>query len=202
MFDIKTALNELISGEIERSLRQKGFTLKRKTEFTRIYGEFKQYVYIIFNKIKGQEAGNIQVNVAFRHDELEKRTSELNGEEHRKDWPSASICIGYLTEEREYIQWLLNESSDIKELGNIILEYIDKYAFSFWEKYSTIQALINGYKNQDIELTITGNSYVWSMAAAYWLKGEAENARKTLECWTQGRPSEEDINRAIEKLMK
>jgi hypothetical protein len=40
------------------------------------------------------------------------------------------------------------------------------------------------------------------MAAAYWFNGDIENARKTLECWTQGRPSEEDINRAIEKLMK
>ena len=40
------------------------------------------------------------------------------------------------------------------------------------------------------------------MAAAYWLKGEAENARQILEGWSQGRPSEEDINRAIEKLMK
>ena len=202
MFDVKTALHELISGEIDNSLRQKGFVLKRKNEFTRTYGDFKQCIYIIFNKIRGQEAGKIQVNVAFRHDKLEKLTSELNGEEFRKDWPSASICIGYLTEESEYIQWLLNESSDVKELSNIILEYIDKYAFPFWEKYSTLQALIDGYINQDIGLIITGNGYVWRMAAAYWLKGEIENARQTLERWSQGRPSEEEINRAVEKLME
>lgn len=39
------------------------------------------------------------------------------------------------------------------------------------------------------------------MAAAYWLSGDIENARKTLERWTKGRPSEEEINQAIEKLV-
>lgn len=201
MFDIKTALNELVSGDVESYLKQKGFKLKRKTEFVRQNGEFLQCLYVVINKIRGQDACNIQLNVAFRHNQLEKLTSELNGEELKKDWPSASICIGYLTEDGKYCRWLLDESTDLTELSNTIVSYIDKYAFPFLEKYSNISSIIEGYENKELELTINGNMYVWRMAAAYWISGDIENARKTLERWTQGRPSEEEINQAIEKLV-
>lgn len=201
MFNIKIALNDMISGDINNYFRQKGFKLKGKDEFVRQHGDFKQCLYIISDKIRGQEACNIQVNVAFRHDKLEKLTSELNGKVLSKTWPSTSICIGYLTEESKFIQWFLNEYTDLKELSRIIVNYIDKYAVPFWEKYSSISALIEGYENKDHGLTCIGNRYVWRMAAAYWLSGDIENARKTLERWTQGRPSEEEINQAIEKLV-
>lgn len=202
MFNINNALKELISTGLGDSLKLDGFKLKRKSEFERNCGEFKQYIYIIFNKIRGQEAGNIQVNIAFRHDDLEKICSELNGEESGKNWPSASICIWYLTEEHNYSTWPLNESIDINELSNQILKQINTYAYPLWEKYSSIQDIIEGYKKQDKELTITGNRYIWRLSAAYCLAGEIDNAIMVLDNWNAGRPSEEKIRFAIEKIKK
>lgn len=201
MFDIKNVFKELITDGIGDSLKQYGFKLKRKNEFERKCGEFTQKIYIIYYRIRGQEAANIQVNIAFRHDELEKLTCRLKGEEERKNWPSASICIGYLAEEHQYSTWLLNELVDINELSNQILKQINTYAFPLWDKYSSIEDIIEGYENKDIELTITGNTYFWRLAAAYWLLGKNDSAINVLKNWKQGRPSEEIINDAINKLV-
>jgi hypothetical protein len=200
MFDLKYALTEFITKELEPQLQLNGFKLKRKNLFTRYVEGFEQSVVIILNKIKGQEAGNIQVNIQFRHDELERAIAVLKDEEVLKKWMTTSISIGYLTEECRYIEWPLNESTDIHDTGDQIIKLIDKYAYKFWEEYSSISNIIEGYKRKVIGLTVIGNDYVWNLSAAYWLLGDTENAVKTLENWKQGRPSEVEIEKAINRI--
>ena len=201
MFDLKSTLGKLISEEIGKSLLDNGFTLKRKTDFVRNSDEIEQFVYVIFNKARGQEAGTIQVNIAFRHDKLEKKIAELKGAELRKGWPTASISTGYLSEECTYIDYYLDESTDIVDLGNQIVTQINKYAYAFWNKYSTLQGILDGYVQKDFALIAPlGNRYVWNLSAAYCLLGDTENAVKTLENWKEGRPSKDEIEEAINRI--
>ena len=41
---------------------------------------------------------------------------------------------------------------------------------------------------------------MWNLSAAHWLLGDTENAVKTLENWKQGRPSEDEIEKAINRI--
>ncbi len=200
MFDLKDALTELITKELEPQLQLNGFKLKRKNLFTRNVEGFEQSIVIILNKIKGQEAGNIQVNIQFRHDELERMIAILKDEEVSKKWMTTSISIGYLTEECRYIEWLLNESTDIHDTGDQIKKLIDEYAYAFWNEYSSISRIVEGYKQKEIGLTVIGNDYMWNLSAAYCLLSDTENAVKTLENWKQGRPSEDEIEEAINRI--
>ena len=200
MFDLKDAVAELITKELENPLQLKGFRLKRKNVFTRNVEGFEQNIVIILNKIRGQEAGNIQVNVQFRHDELERLIAILKDEEALKKWMTTSINIGYLTDEFRYVEWLINESTDIHNTGDQIIKLIDKYAYDFWDEYSSISSIIEGYKRKAIGLTAIGNSCNWNLSAAYWLLGDTENAVKVLENWKQGRPSEDEIEKAINRI--
>lgn len=200
MFALKDAVTELITKELEKQLQLKGFRLKKKNLFTRNAGEFEQSVVIILNKIRGQESGNIQVNVQFRHDELERLIAFLKDEEVSKKWMTTSINIGYLTGEFRYVEWLINESTDIHTTGDQIIKLVDKYAYTFWDEYSSISSIIEGYKRKAIGLTVIGNEYNWNLSAAYWLLGDIENAVKVLENWKQGRPSEDEIEKAIDRI--
>ena len=200
MFDLKDAVAELITKELENPLQLKGFRLKRKNVFTRDVEGFEQNIVIILNKIRGQEAGNIQVNVQFRHDELERLIAILKDEEALKKWMTTSINIGYLTDEFRYVEWLINESTDIHNTGDQIIKLIDKYAYDFWDEYSSISSIIEGYKRKATGLTAIGNDCNWNLSAAYWLLGDTENAVKVLENWKQGRPSEDEIEKAINRI--
>lgn len=163
-------------------------------------GKCNQELNLLFRKINGQEAGYIQIFLAFRFDELEKLVAELKGEKLKKDWPTVSVNIGNLKKEREFIEWFLNETTDTKFLSTQILNYINEYGYPFWQQFSSIQGVIDGYENQNLSLMLNGNSYRWKIAAAYWLNGEIESAKQILEKWEQGKPSEEILNQALKKL--
>lgn len=200
MININDILNKFIIEELGAILQQEGFKLKAKSTFIRKVGKCKQELNVLFRKINGQEAGYIQIFIAFRFDELEKLTAELKGEKLKKDWPTVSVNVGNLKKEREFIEWPLNETTDIKFLSTQILNYINEYAYPFWQQFSSIQGIIDGYRNQNSSLMLNGNSYRWKMAAAYWLDGEIESARQILEKWEQGKPSEEILNQALKRL--
>lgn len=200
MININDILNKFIIEELGAILQQEGFKLKSKSTFIRKVGKCKQELNVLFRKINGQEAGYIQIFVAFRFDELEKLTAELKGEKLKKNWPTVSINIGNLRKEREFIEWPLNETTDIKFLSTQILNYINEYAYPFWQQFSSIQGIIDGYKNQNSSLMLNGNSYRWKMAAAYWLDGEIESARQILEKWEQGKPSKAVLNQALKRI--
>ncbi|MCB2362492.1 hypothetical protein [Clostridium estertheticum] len=200
MININDVLSKFIVEGLGIILQQEGFDIKRKSMFIRKVGKCKQELNVLFREINGQEAGYIQVFVAFRFDELERLTAELKGGKLRKDWPTVSINIGNLKKEREFIEWPLNEKTDVNSLSTQILGYINEYAYPFWQQFSSIQGIIKGYKDQDSSLILNGNSYRWKMAAAYWVDGEIENARQVLEKWEQGKPSEEILNQALKRL--
>lgn len=200
MININDVLNKFIVEGLGTILQQEGFAIKGKSTFIRKVGKCKQELNVLFRKINGQEAGYIQIFAAFRFDELEKLTAELKGEKLRKDWPTVSINIGNLKKEREFIEWYLNETTDIKLLSMEILKCINEYAHPFWQKFSSIEGIIEGYENQDSSLILSGNSYRWKIVAAYWLCGEIENARQVLEKWEKGKPSEEVLNQALKRL--
>lgn len=200
MININDILNKFIIEELRDILQKEGFKLKGKNRFIRKVGKCNQELNLLFRKINGQEAGYIQIFLAFRFDELEKLTAELKGEKLKKDWPTFSVNIGNLKKEREFIEWFLNETTDTKFLSTQILNYINEYGYPFWQQFSSIQGVIDGYENQNLSLMLNGNSYRWKIAAAYWLNGEIESAKQILEKWEQGKPSEEILNQALKKL--
>lgn len=200
MININDILNKFIIEELRDILQKEGFKLKGKNRFIRKVGKCNQELNLLFRKINGQEAGYIQIFLAFRFDELEKLVAELKGEKLKKDWPTFSINIGNLKKEREFIEWFLNETTDTKFLSTQILNYINEYGYPFWQQFSSIQGVIDGYENQNLSLMLNGNSYRWKIAAAYWLNGEIESAKQILEKWEQGKPSEEILNQALKKL--
>lgn len=200
MININDILNKFIIEELRDILQKEGFKLKGKNRFIRKVGKCNQELNLLFRKINGQEAGYIQIFLAFRFDELEKLAAGLKGEKLKKDWPTFSINIGNLKKEREFIEWFLNETTDTKFLSTQILNYINEYGYPFWQQFSSIQGVIDGYENQNLSLMLNGNSYRWKIAAAYWLNGEIESAKQILEKWEQGKPSEEILNQALKKL--
>lgn len=200
MININDILNKFIIEELRDILQKEGFKLKGKNRFIRKVGKCNQELNLLFRKINGQEAGYIQIFLAFRFDELEKLVAELKGEKLKKDWPTVSVNIGNLKKEREFIEWFLNETTDTKFLSTQILNYINEYGYPFWQQFSSIQGVIDGYENQNLSLMLNGNSYRWKIAAAYWLNGEIESAKQILEKWEQGKPSEEILNQALKKL--
>lgn len=200
MININDILNKFIIEELRDILQKEGFKLKGKNRFIRKVGKCNQELNLLFRKINGQEAGYIQIFLAFRFDELEKLAAGLKGEKLKKDWPTFSINIGNLKKEREFIEWFLNETTDTKFLSTQILNYINEYGYPFWQQFSSIQGVIEGYENQNLSLMLNGNSYRWKIAAAYWLNGEIESAKHILEKWEQGKPSEEILNQALKKL--
>lgn len=200
MININDILNKFIIEELRDILQKEGFKLEGKNRFIRKVGKCNQELNLLFRKINGQEAGYIQIFLAFRFDELEKLVAELKGEKLKKDWPTVSVNIGNLKKEREFIEWFLNETTDTKFLSTQILNYINEYGYPFWQQFSSIQGVIDGYENQNLSLMLNGNSYRWKIAAAYWLNGEIESAKQILEKWEQGKPSEEILNQALKKL--
>lgn len=200
MININDILNKFIIEELRDILQKEGFKLKGKNRFIRKVGKCNQELNLLFRKINGQEAGYIQIFLAFRFDELEKLTAELKGEKLKKDWPTFSVNIGNLKKEREFIEWFLNETTDTKFLSTQILNYINEYGYPFWQQFSSIQGVIDGYENQNLSLMLNGNSYRWKISVAYWLNGEIESAKQILEKWEQGKPSEEILNQALKKL--
>lgn len=200
MININDILNKFIIEELRDILQKEGFKLKGKNRFIRKVGKCNQELNLLFRKINGQEAGYIQIFLAFRFDELEKLTAELKGEKLKKDWPTFSVNIGNLKKEREFIEWFLNETTDTKFLSTQILNYINEYGYPFWQQFSSIQGVIDGYENQNLSLMLNGNSYRWKISAAYWLNGEIESVKQILEKWEQGKPSEEILNQALKKL--
>lgn len=200
MININDILNKFIIEELRDILQKEGFKLKGKNRFIRKVGKCNQELNLLFRKINGQEAGYIQIFLAFRFDELEKLAAGLKGEKLKKDWPTFSINIGNLKKEREFIEWFLNETTDTKFLSTQILNYINEYGYPFWQQFSSIQGVIDGYENQNLSLMLNGNSYRWKIAAAYWLNAEIESAKQILEKWEQGKPSEEILNQALKKL--
>ncbi len=200
MININSILNVFIVDGLGNILQKEGFILKGKNTFIRKVGECKQEVNVLFRKINGQEAGYIQIFVAFTFDQLEKLTAELKGEKPRKDWPTVSINVGNLKKERDFAEWFLNAETDINSLSEQISKYLNEYAYPFWQQFSSIQRVKDGFENHDLRLMLNGNSYKWKMAAAYWSSGETEKAKQVLENWEHGKPSVEVLNQALKRL--
>lgn len=199
MFQIRAFLDEFIVEGIGPQLENIGFSRKGKNTLTRKHGECYQEVYILFRRLTGQEAGYIQVFIAIRFDAVEKLSFELQGETPRKKWPTASLNIGNLQEKREFIEWRLDEKTDISALSLIVMDWISRYAFPLWESFSTIPTLLQGYLSKDPRLLLNG-SYEWRLAAAYRHNGQTDEAIRVLEEWNKGRPAENMIEKAVERL--
>lgn len=186
---IKEILDKLLTDGFGAILVDKGFVLSKKGIYKRKTRECNQELNVLLRRIHGQEAGYVQVCPGFEYEELEKLAAELRGEEPRKGWPTASANIGNLMPQRNFIEWPLTETTNIFALGELVGSYIKNYAFPFWEEFSTLEGLIQGYEKEDPRLTLAGNSYKWRMVAAYCLLKDYGAAIDTLKKWEKGNPA-------------
>ncbi len=199
---IDETLNKLIAEGLNSKLVQFGFKLYKKKTFRKKNQESMLELNVQLRKISGQNAGYVSVFPAIIYDEINSIASELEGVEPRKGWPVAAANVGNLKPEREFIEWPLTTTTDILALGEVIYCSIKDYALPFWEQFSTIEGLIDGYEKKDQRLTLTGNSFYWRMAAAYYLTGRHEEAINVLKKWEQGRPPQEVMEQAFLRITK
>ena len=145
MFKINELLKKFILDNLSYELEQSGFKLKSKNKFFRKIKECKQEINILFRKDRGQESGHIQVYVSVTFDEVEKLTAELLNEEYESGWSTEAANIGNLQELPKFIEWKLDEKTDLNIIKEEILEKIFKYGMTFFEQYSTMEKVINEY---------------------------------------------------------
>ena len=179
---IDETLNKLIIEGLNPKLEQLGFRRYSKKTFQKKAQECKLVLNVQLRKIPGQDAGYVSVYPGIVYDELESIASELEGVEPRKGWPIAAANVGNLKPEEEFIEWPLTTTTDILALSEVINCSIDDYAVPFWEQFSTVAGLIEGYEKNDPRLAISGN-YNWRMAAVYCLTGRHEDAIDLLKKW-------------------
>jgi hypothetical protein len=176
------------------------FNLRKKRGFVKKLEECNQELNIQFRRIDSQEAGYIEVCPNITFENIEKITSFLRGEKYKRGWPTVAGNIGNFQLKREFIEWPITLTSDLADLQEIISESINTIAKPFWNDYSSIRQLIEGYENYDPRLTFNGPSYIWRLAAAYCIVNKSKKAINTLEKWSTGRPKEELIEQGIKKI--
>lgn len=198
---IANVLDALIKG-LSPYLNNEGFRLKRKRTFVRKIEECRQELNIQFRRIKGQEAGYVEVCPNIIFEEVEMTASTLKGDKYKKGWPTAAANIGNLQSERQFLEWPLTVTSDISGLVEIITGYIERNAKPFWEEFSNLNQLINGYEEVDPRLTLNGNNYRWRLASAYCILKEYEKACSVLMEWKTGRISESMIDTGLNNIEK
>ncbi len=193
---IDETIDKLMVEGLSPTLVRLGFRLfKRK--FQKTVGEFKLELNVQLRKIPGQNGGYVSVYPGIVEDELKNLAAELEGVEPRKGWPIAAANIGNLQPEMEFIEWPITDTTDITNLGELICSHIHDYGVPFWEAFSSITGLVEGYEKDDPRLTLIGNDYKWQMAAAYCIWGNKDKAKRVFEKWDQGRPQQKILESAI-----
>jgi hypothetical protein len=197
---IDLVFDALVEG-LSPFLHGMGFDLKKKKTFIRKLKDCNQELNIQFRKIKGEEAGYVEVCPDITFENLEKIAATIKGEDYKKGWPTVAANIGNLQAKREFIEWPLTLTSDISKLVEIISRQIEKSALPFWNDFSNLDSLIKGYEEADPRLTLNGHGYRWRLIAAYCLISEFRKAITALMEWEIGRPSDLMIEKGI-KIMK
>lgn len=196
---IEAVLETLVKG-LSPFLQGMGFELKKKKKFLKKMEECSQELNIQFRRIKGQEAGYVEAcpNIIFEN--VEKMVAILKGEDYKKGWPTAAANIGNLQPKREFIEWPLTLTSNVSGLVETITSHIEKSAKPFWNDFSNLNSLIQGYEEADPRLTLNGHGFRWSLVASYCLIREYEKAITTLMEWEIGRPSDSMIEKSVNKI--
>lgn len=177
-----------------------GFVYKKKRNYLRKLEECDQGLIVQFRRIKGEEAGYLEVcpNVIF--EKVQKVSCYLKGEQFKKGWPTIAGNIGNFQPERKYIEWPLTLTSDPEGLSVNINKTIESIANPLWDEYSQINELIEGYENNDPRLSFNGHGYVWKWIAAYCVINERDKAIKTLDKWIVGRPNDLAVQQCLFKI--
>lgn len=200
---IDEVIEKLVVEVLSPKLKQLGFDLiAKKRSFQKKKDNCKLELNVQVRKIPGQNVVYVEICPGIIYDELEKLTAKLKGEKLRKGWPTAAANLGNLKPNREFMEWQLTNTIDMLTLGKVIFYNINEYAVPFWEQFSTIEGLIDGYEKEDLRLILTGNNYKWRMVAAYCLTGRKADAISVLEKWEKGRPSQDMIDHAYSIILK
>jgi hypothetical protein len=197
---ILDVVSKLVTDGFAPVLISRGFKLYKSLDFARKVGPVRQELGLVFNPVSGQEAGHVQVCPGFAFDEVQKRAAELQGVSVRKGWLTAGGNIGNLQTPSDFIWWEVTLSTDIQSLGGLIAKKIEEAAFPFWDRYTTLEALAEGYRTGDDRLMLGGQFYRWKYAAACCLLGRPGEARQALEEWKIGRPPESVIEAALARI--
>lgn len=197
---IDEVIDKLVIEGLSPVMLNEGFKLKNNRIFFRKVNDCKQELVVSFRYIKGTESGYVTVTPNFSYENIEKIVSYLKGEQFKKGWPTAAANIGNLRPQREFIEWPLTLTTDVNELSKLINEYIKDYAFPFWNDYSSIENLINGYENQDPRLTLNGSGYRWRMVAANYILKRIDLAKDILKKWLKDEPLNKVLKDALQKI--
>lgn len=196
---IESTLYNLIDS-LSPFVKEMGFDLKKKRSFVKKTKECDQELNIQFRYIKGQEAGYIALFPNITFENIGKMIAFIKSENYKKGWPTVAANIGNLQENKEYLEYPLVLTSDFQGIINLLMNQIVNIAKPFWDEYSTLDNLINGYEKCDTRLTVGGNSYIWNLVAAYCLKHDYEKAIVTLKNWDVGKPSADLIDASLSKI--
>jgi hypothetical protein len=193
MMTIDDNHKSLISFVCENLLCDLNFSVKKSYQIVRKSNNNLENMLIIgLSKIgKSSKIGYIHIQFYITYRDIELLSSKLRGTEYSKySSTTGHQLFDYFIKEANPFcsnQIPFTNTTDIKILGEMIINYINDYAIKFWNDFDTMEKLTKGYEQSDARLLnsskaqYTDQSYLWKWLAAYILLGNHKGSNKLLD---------------------
>ena len=155
------------------------FKRNRDREFLRSKDGLTQRLAISLREPEGERVAYVEVFPGFNYSEVEALAYKLQNKKPRPSFLTCSMNIGLLTPKNSLLEWPLESRTDTKVLSKTVIDTVNRYAFPFWEDFSTLDKLLARYEAGDRRVC-TGD-WSWRQAAAYAVAGRPEKAAEVLK---------------------